>query len=272
MTKAAAAIAPQRAPMYLQPALDAINWAHKILGVKGRMEKTKIVAYFPRSFAGDCSAITAKAINSQMPEPLPLMAIPAMKTGIRRAVLQTIMPITTSRDPSKATYRRPIKSATDPKKGHTDAMANRLAITYQLHMSTPPISLYTYGLEDPYMYMGIYHASACYQEESRENPYLTRDPQETQADQRRCSVLAECPRWTSEGHFPGRARLSPDIFAGHGEVTIHGIQFGCHLAIRGREKLSLVDSDTERGDDWKSRGETEEREARKSPCAGSRMG
>ena len=71
-----AAQAPHRAPQYLQPCLDAINWAQSTEGQKGMMVKTKMATYMPRFRVGTNSDVTARAVSSLMPAPTPASAMP----------------------------------------------------------------------------------------------------------------------------------------------------------------------------------------------------
>lgn len=63
-----------------------------------------------------------------------------MKTFMFLAVEQTIIPMTVSPAPERATYRRPIRSEIAPTKGHTAARASKFASTNQTHLSEPPRS------------------------------------------------------------------------------------------------------------------------------------
>lgn len=70
-----------------------------------------------------------------------------MKTFMVCAVVQTIMPMTTREAPMIATYRRPIKSESEPTKGHTPARARRFPSTCILFSH---IRLVLSGLLGPY--------------------------------------------------------------------------------------------------------------------------
>lgn len=59
--------------------------------------------YFPRFAVGANSDVTARAVNSLIPAPIPANTIPPMKIFISCAVLQMIMPTHTKAAPVMAT-------------------------------------------------------------------------------------------------------------------------------------------------------------------------
>lgn len=63
-----------------------------------------------------------------------------MKMFMVFAVVHTIIPMTTSEAPMMATYRRPIKSESDPTKGQTPARANKFARTCVMFSFVPLVS------------------------------------------------------------------------------------------------------------------------------------
>lgn len=101
--------------------------------------------YLPRLLTGASSATPAAPINSDRPAPAPAMDMPPMATSIRWAVPRTIMPMHTRPAPSKATYRRPIKSDMAPANGATAARAKVLEIASHAYESSPPISATVYA-------------------------------------------------------------------------------------------------------------------------------
>ena len=89
------------------------------------MVKTKIETYLPRLRVGASSEVTARAVSSAMPAPAPDSVMPAMNGFILLAVLETMTPMRIRPEPIRETYRRPIKSESDPTNGHTPAKEMR---------------------------------------------------------------------------------------------------------------------------------------------------
>ena len=67
---------PQSTPQYLQPELDAISCPHKTDGQNGIMVKTKMATYLPRFRVGANSDVTANAVSSKIPAPIPARVMP----------------------------------------------------------------------------------------------------------------------------------------------------------------------------------------------------
>lgn len=76
MTRPTAFQTPQRTPQYLQPELEAINWAHNTDGQNGMIVKTRMATYLPRFRVGANSDVTANAVSSRIPAPIPASVIP----------------------------------------------------------------------------------------------------------------------------------------------------------------------------------------------------
>lgn len=82
MTRPTAFQIPQRRPQYLQPELEAINCPHNTEGQNGMMVKTRMATYLPRFRVGASSDVTANAVSSKIPAPIPARVIPPVIVSV----------------------------------------------------------------------------------------------------------------------------------------------------------------------------------------------
>lgn len=86
-----AAQTPQNSAQYLQVECEAMSWPQRTDGQKGTMVKTRTETYVPRFLVGASSEVTASAVNSLIPAPIPEIAIPPEK-GISPFSIRTFVP------------------------------------------------------------------------------------------------------------------------------------------------------------------------------------